>query len=283
MRLTVLLACVCCSFVSTACPAGDMPSVEVIRDLSYVEDNQADPIKHKLDLYLPSGRKAYPLLVFVHGGGWTHGDKNYWFDLYGKVGKAFAQQGIGVAVINYRLAPNIKHPDQSKDVAKAIAWSHKNIEKFGGNARELYLAGHSAGGHLVSLVSTDAHYLKEAGLEPGVIKGVIPISAVYDVQPDILLFDMVFGKNAQIRTQASPIMHVKPGLPPFLMLHGDHELPQCDGPCAQQFQHKLEESHVTCKLLPIANRDHMSIIAKLSEPNDPGQLAIVNFIRTSKP
>lgn len=263
--------------------AGDVPSVELIRDVAYVDGSQADPIKHKLDLYLPAGRKDYPVLIFVHGGGWTHGDKKYWFDLYGKFGNAFALQGIGVAVINYRLSPTVKHPDQAKDVAKAIAWAHKNMTKFGGKSSELYLAGHSAGGHLVSLVASDARYLHDEGIEQNVIKGVIPISAVYDVQPNILLFDMVFGKDATVRTQASPITHVKAGLPPFLLLHGDHELPQCDGPCAQQFHRTLEANHVACKLLPLANRDHMSIIAKISEANDPGQLAMLNFIRTSKP
>ena len=262
---------------------GETPAIEVIRDLAYLEGNDTDPKKHKLDLYLPPGRKDFPLLVFVHGGGWSHGDKNFWFDLYGKIGRSFAGQGIGVAVINYRLAPKTKHPDQAHDVAHAIGWLHKNIAKYGGVAEKLYLAGHSAGGHLVSLVASDEHYLTAAGLTRSVIKGVISISGVYDVQPDILLFDMVFGKNAEQRAKASPITHVRPGLPPFLIVHGDHELPQCDGPCAELFHQKLKEHQVVCKLLPIAHRDHMSIVARISEANDPGQQAILHFIRTSKP
>ena len=101
--------------------------------------------------------------------------------------------------------------------------------------------------------------------------------------PKELLFSIVFGKDEKERTQASPIAHVKSGLPPFLIMHGDHELPHCDAPCAERFYHKLEENHVTCKLMPIAKRDHMSIIARIIEPKDPGHEAMLAFIRTSKP
>lgn len=282
----VLFLCFIGSFPSTACEgsvANDPKNVDVIRDLPYVESADADPIKHKLDLYLPPGRKDFPVLVFVHGGGWTHGDKKFWFDIYGKFGTAFARKGIGVAVINYRLIPSTTHEHQIRDVARAINWVSKNVSKYGGNTGQLFLAGHSAGGHLVSLISSNTTYLRELGLDSSLIKGVISISGVFDVRPNILLFDLVFGKNSQDREKASPITHVKPGLPPFLILHGDHELPQCDGPCARQFFQKLEECHVHCKLQPINHRDHMSIIARIAENNDPAQQAVLEFIQSNKP
>lgn len=288
--LTCILSILCFSSATWPALGGEPPKkpdrsteIEVIKDVAYYEGPDADKLKHKLDLFLPPGRRDYPLLMFVHGGGWSHGDKNFWFDLYGRLGKAFAQDGIGVAVINYRLAPGAKHPDQAKDVAQAIAWAHRNIAKFGGKADQVFLAGHSAGGHLVSLVTSDKQYLKEVGLDGSALRGVIPISGVYDVSPKELLFTMVFGKDEKQRAQASPISHVKSGLPPFLIMHGDHELPHCDGPCAEKFLHKLQENHVTCRLCPITKRDHMSIIARIIEENDPGHQAILAFIRTSKP
>lgn len=281
-----------CLFVSLACfipnslRAGEPATakeVELIKNLPYFDGPTADPIKHKLDLYLPPGRRDYPTLLFVHGGAWSHGDKNFWFDLYGRLGKAFAQQGIGVAVINYRLAPGNKHPEQARDVAKAIAWVHKNIARYGGKPGELFIAGHSAGGHLVALVSSDEQYLKDVGMDPSAIRGVIPISGVYDVRPREMLFNMVFGTSPEERTKASPITHVKAGLPPFLLLHGDHELPHCDAPCACKFFDKLKEYHNTCRILPISQRDHMSIIARIIDPTDPGHEAILAFIRTARP
>lgn len=287
--MAMLLLISCFWIASPTTSAYEKPSsntshdVEIIRDLPYIDTPEADPIKHKLDLYLPPGRKDFPVLVFVHGGGWTHGDKKFWFDIYGKFGLAFAKKGIGVAVINYRLIPKTTHEQQVRDVAKAISWVSRNIGKYGGNSGQLFLAGHSAGGHLVSLIGCNSEWLREAGLETNLIKGIISISGVFDVRPDLLLFNVVFGKSTQDREKASPISHVKPGLPPFLILHGDYELPQCDGTCARQFFHKLEECHVNCKLHSISQRDHMSIIARISENNDPAQQTVLEFIQSHKP
>lgn len=255
-------------------------NIEIVRDITYVEGFQADPIKHKLDLYLPANRNDFPVMLFIHGGGWSHGDKKFWFDLYGKLGKAFAEHGIGVAVANYRLAPKAKHPHQAQDVAHAVAWIHQNIGKFGGRADQLFLSGHSAGGHLVSLVASDPQYLREYGLDHSVIRGVISLSGVYDVRPDNLLFDKIFGKDQQTKSQASPITHVKPGLPPFLLLHGDSELPYCGTQWAGKFCEKLSEMKTDAKVLPIKQRDHMTIIAKVSQVGDPAQNAMIEFIRT---
>ena len=261
----------------------EAPRVELVRDITYYESPSADARKHKLDLYLPASRRDFPVVVFVHGGGWSQGDKNYWFDLYGKIGRSFAGEGIGVAVINYRLSPKVMNPEQASDVAQAIGWVSKNISKYGGKPEQLFLAGHSAGGHLVSLVSSDPTYLEKVGLKPGNVNGVISISGVYDVQDDNPLFERVFGKTIDKRHLCSPINHVKEGLPPFLILHGDHELPFCDGPCAEKFYGKLKDCRNNCRLMPIPERNHMSIIARIAETNDPGQQAILQFIRTSKP
>jgi acetyl esterase/lipase len=256
-------------------------NIEIIRDRPYVEGPWADPAKHKLDLYLPAGRRDFPILVFVHGGGWSHGDKKFWFDLYGKLGKTLAGQGIAVAVINYRLAPRHLHPDQARDVARAVAWVHSRIARFGGNPGRLFLAGHSAGGHLISLIACDPQYLAEVGLGFSAIAGVIPVSGVFDVRPENLLFNRVFGTDSREKAQASPLTHVKAGLPPFLILHGDQELPYCGDEWARRFHDRLLQAGVSARRCPIADRDHLTIIAKISEPDDPALQAIVEFIRSS--
>jgi acetyl esterase/lipase len=259
------------------------PNIETVRDLPYWESPRADPIKHKLDLYLPVGRRDYPVVLFVHGGGWSHGDKKFWFDLYGRLGRGLAEKGIGVAVTNYRLAPQTKGLDQARDVARAFAWLHRNIRKFGGRADALFVAGHSAGGHLVSLIASDEQYLREVGLDSRAIRGVISISGVYDVRPELFLFERVFGPHSEVRRQASPIAHVKYGLPAFLLLHGDAELPHCDGPCVERFYESLQDAQVDVRINPIAKRDHLSIITRLSEVNDPAQQAILDFIHQHRP
>src|SRR5438105_9908071 len=93
-----------------------------------------------MDLYIPEVIGDHPILIFVHGGGWTGGDKNGVPNAYG-----FADKGLIVAAINYRLAPRFVHPAQVQDLARAIAWLHKNAVRYGGNPKELFIAAHSTG------------------------------------------------------------------------------------------------------------------------------------------
>src|SRR5262245_7527097 len=68
--------------------------VEAVKDVACYDGPAADPVKHKLDLYLPRGKKDFPVLFFVHGGGWRHGDKNY-LGVYVALGKFYASRGVG--------------------------------------------------------------------------------------------------------------------------------------------------------------------------------------------
>src|SRR5262245_12309842 len=116
--------------------------VESVKNLAYRSDKDADPIKHKLDLYVPKGVKGFPILFFVHGGAWKSGNK----EIYTRLGEGFAGDGIGTVVINYRLSPKVQHPAHIEDVASAHAWVCANIEKYGGRKERLLACGHSAGG-----------------------------------------------------------------------------------------------------------------------------------------
>ncbi len=116
-------------------------------DLAYREDEGSDPVKHRLDLFLPEG-EGWPVLVFVHGGGWTAGDKSLragGADVYSNIGRFYAAQGFGTAVINYRLQPAVTWREQVDDVARAGAWVHANIAEPGGDPAAIFLIGPSAG------------------------------------------------------------------------------------------------------------------------------------------
>ena len=96
--------------------------VETVKNVAYDPAPTADRVRHKLDLYLPKGAKDFPVMVFVHGGAWRSGNK----DLYAPLGETFAKQGIGTAVVNYRLSDRkgtVKHPDHIRDVARAFAFT----------------------------------------------------------------------------------------------------------------------------------------------------------------
>jgi acetyl esterase/lipase len=246
--------------------------VEVVKDIAYYEGKDADPVRHKLDLYLPKGQKNFPVMMFVHGGTWKSGNKN----LYEPLGKLYAKNGVGVVIINYRLSPKVKHPAHIEDVARAFAWTHKNIAKYGGDPDNLFVCGHSAGGHLVSLLSTNETYLKAEKLALANIKGTIPLSGVFIVVPNALFKD-IFTDDKDTVKSASPIEHVGGKHPPCLMLYADNELPTLNL-MAEQMCKKLKECQCEASTLKIAGRTHISIITSMTKEADPANQAILEFL-----
>jgi acetyl esterase/lipase len=241
-------------------------AVEKHLNLAYNLAKDADPVRHKLDLYVPKGAKDFPVMMFVHGGAWTSGNK----DLYAALGNTFAQQGIGTAIINYRLSnrngTGVKHPEHVKDVARAFAWVKANAAKYGGNRDKLYISGHSAGGHLVSLLATDEQYLKAEGCSVADIKGVMTVSGVYTISTLLNRFQSIFGEDEAACKAASPITHVKEKEPPFLIAYGTKDFPFLDQ-MAEQFGKKLSDCKCAAKVLKL-DRDHYSIIIRLAASAD---------------
>jgi acetyl esterase/lipase len=291
--------------------------VQRLTDIPYSTEPADERWRHQLDLYLPTGVKDFPVVVFIHGGAWMIGDNRCW-GLYSSVGEFFASHGVGAVLPNYRVSPGAKHPEHIRDVARAFAWTRAHIAGYGGRADRLFLAGHSAGGHLAALLATDERYLKTVGLSAADIRGVIAVSGVYhipDGKVDVQLggtdalsfrFDQVapfrsdtgagpmaltaggiplhvnvygpvFGNNPETRADASPIKHVRRGLPPFLLFRAERDLPTLAG-MAEEFHQSLRAHGCDAQFLPVAGRNHNSIMFMAAEPGDPVGRAILDFI-----
>lgn len=249
--------------------------VEVRRDIPYWKGDEKHPTKNKLDLYLPANTRGFPVLFFVHGGAWMHGDKNF-LGVYSSLGKAFASKGVGVVVTNYRLSPAVRHPEHSLDVARALAWTQNNIASMGGNPDAITLCGHSAGGHLVSLIACSGEIQKQCGVDPGKIRAVAPISGVYEIPPGFL--PMVFG--ASPRDAASPTRLAKPGLPPFLVIFGENDLKYCGKEPSQTFCRSLSEKGNKAMDLELQGADHMFALLQSFQLEKPAMKAILHLART---
>jgi acetyl esterase/lipase len=234
--------------------------VEVRKDLAYIDDGQP---KHKLDLYLPKGAKNFRVLLFVHGGAWHSGDRSH----YGAIGDRFARAGIGVAIPSYRLMPQNPHPAQIEDAAAAFSWVQRNIGQFGGDPSRIYVAGHSAGGHLVSLLALDPRWLKKYDLTPAAIRGVVTLSGVYDVDA-----------MAQFKDRhASPMEFIHPHMPPFLISYCQWDyfgLPKQ----ARDFATAVKKDFGDAKLIYVPAESHISEVIALLKDDDPLARIIVDFI-----
>jgi acetyl esterase/lipase len=243
--------------------------VETKKAIPYVAGKDADPVRHSLDLYLPKGKKDFPVLFFIHGGGWTKGSKKS----FAKHGTVFAGRGIGAVAINYRLSPQVQHPAQIQDVARAFAWTCRNIGKYGGRTDRIFVSGHSAGGHLAALLATDDRYLKAEELALDNIRGAIPISGVYRLSPKLA---RIFGDEEACRL-ASPLNHVEGRRPPFLFLYADKDLPSCDKQ-SKEMTDLLRKGKNEASYLLVKDRNHGSIMGKITEDGDPAGQALLAFI-----
>jgi acetyl esterase/lipase len=251
---------------------GGRHEVRVVRDVAYHDGTDADPKKHRLDLYLPKGVDGFPVVLFIHGGGWSSGDRR----LYGSFGTTFARNGVGAVVISYRLSPGVQHPAHVEDVARAFAWTRKNIARYGGRPDAVFVTGQSAGGHLAALLATNDRYLNAHGLSPRDMKGVMPMSGVYVFRPGRL--ERVLGKDADAADSASPLKHVTGKEPPFLIVYADRDFPGC-ALMSRNLQKALTSKKVEADLLEIKDRTHITIIVRLMfDESDPATRALLDFV-----
>ena len=167
--------------------------------------------RQRLDYYRPlEPRRDGKTLVFFYGGAWRRGSKeDYMF-----LGQALASRGIGVVVADYRLFPGVRFPAFIEDGALATRWA---ANRFG--ADQLFLMGHSAGGHIALMLAANTGYLPAAGVERMKLRGVVGISGPYDFLPFTSRWlQDVFGEADPPATQ--PINFAKAPLPPALLING---------------------------------------------------------------
>ena len=208
-------------------------AVHVERNIAYNDHGR----RGLLDVYMPAGRtlEKAPVLLQVHGGGWTIGNK----DQQGiPLMQRMAAKGWVCVAINYRLAPRDPFPAHIIDVKQAIAWIRQHIEAYGGDPSYIAITGGSAGGHLCSLAAVTPN---DPAWQPGFedadtsVACCVPHYGVYDfagatgLKSAILLRDkflatsvlkQTWSENPEAFEAASPLLRVTPEAPDMFVLHG---------------------------------------------------------------
>jgi arylformamidase len=264
----------------------DLPGSQVISNIPYSADASNNPRKHTLNLFLPPEGTNWPVLIFVHGGGWDAGDKDLVYggaDVYGNIGRFFASRGIATSVINYRLQPEVNWREQVSDVATALAWIHRHVSGYGGNPEAVFLMGHSAGAQLISHVA----------LNPtNKVCGVIAVSGAgfdlmdaetYALGQNFAFYEQHFrpGSTSQNwQREASPVTYAHPGAPPFLILYAQGE----DNSMKRQsrrLSEVLSSQAIQNHLLQVPGQSHARMVLTLSRPDKTSAPAILNFLKTN--
>jgi acetyl esterase/lipase len=253
--------------------------VSVAKDLSYLAGGLPASSKGRLDLYLPRGNASFPVIISIHGGALVEGDKNR----QEFVGRRFAAAGIGTAVINYRLSPEVSHPAHVQDVAAAFAWVKRFVGEFGGRADDIFVIGHSAGAYLAALLAADGRYLAAPGLGPSGIRGVVPVSGFFwvdRVAPDRP--KSVWGVDHRVWLEASPSRHLGRDLPPSLFLYADGDELVRRRQSIDMAQAARSAGSERVELVEVSERDHASLWDRLEAPGDEVAERIIAFVRANQ-
>lgn len=202
-----------------AAPAAQTAQTAQTAERSY----GADPAQ-RLD-FTPAAAPNAPLVLFIHGGGWSRGDKS----MAGHMAAHFHALGYAFAAINYRLVPQGNVEQQAADVAAALASLIGDANRLGIDPARIMLIGHSAGAHLAALVGTDPRYLAARHIAISAIGGVALLDgAGYDVPRQMAqagpflrrLYVNAFGTDPAAQRRVSPTLQAgPPNAGAFLILH----------------------------------------------------------------
>lgn len=255
--------------------------------------------KRQLDLYQPAPAHASdagppPVVVFVHGGYWSPLDRRWLQPLtgaYGNVGVAFARHGIFAAVIGYRQYPAVQRGDDSlDDIATAIRFVRDACPSWGCDAQRLFVIGHSAGGHLASLLALDARILRRNGVDPDTLAGFASIDGIFDLPASLAAFKpaqaeimrALFGPDDVALAGHSTISYARPRHPPLLFVDstGDEQV------CLAGF-HRLKERMAAlgspARFVELAGLGHNEAVLRIGTDDDPVMPVLLAFVRTPAP
>ncbi|MGJ8667649.1 MAG: alpha/beta hydrolase [Patiriisocius sp.] len=221
MKLSYLLSLFIASFFIFSCS-----SVQRVKNLDYLPTTLlTEESNPKLNIFTPKEKPetAMPVIIFAHGGNWNRGDK----DTYGFYGKDLAKRNIILVVPEYTLSPEVTYDHQAKQIAACIEWTKDNIAKYGGDPNQIYMNGHSAGGHLAALSVMNPKY----GVDQSSISGIILIDAagldMYWLNTEVppkkggfYDYQSTFTNDPETWKDASPIYFISEENPPFLIFQG---------------------------------------------------------------
>lgn len=223
-----------------------------------------DDASERLDLFhpAPGAARPAPVLVYVHGGYWRalhKGDQSF-------VAEPFCQAGALVVVPDHALCPAVTVEHIVRQLLQALVWVHDHAARHGGDPRRVVVAGHSAGGHLATLMLACDWPRWQARLPPQLVSAALSLSGVFDLEPlrhaPFLAPDLRLDRAAAWRL--SPCHMQAPPQGRLVALVGADE--------SEEFrrQNRLIRRAWGARTVPVCaevpGRHHMNILADLVDP-----------------
>ncbi|MGM0409405.1 MAG: alpha/beta hydrolase [Bacillota bacterium] len=231
-----------------------LPNIKVEKNIKFGDEDRL-----KLDIYYSEEKieEKKKVIFFVHGGSWKSNNK----DQFQFIGKNLARRGYIAVLPNYRLVPENRYPTQIKDIAKALKWTEDNINKYGGDNKNIILSGHSAGGHLAALIGYSDKWQNEYNINKENISSLVLLAGVYKFSEKYengaeAVKDFVPKKHWE---DAQPVEHLDPSDPPTFVLQGlkDETVSPLQ---AEYLTKKLKENKIKYKSILKEKLNHLSLL-----------------------
>lgn len=248
----------------------------VERDLAYGPQD-----RHRCDVYVPPAPAGAPVLFLVHGGGWRRGRKDHWNVVRNKVAH-WVGRGYVLVSTNYRLVPDTDPLGQAHDIARALAWVQANLARWDADPARVALMGHSAGAHLITLLTAAPDLAAARGALPwratvALDSGALDVEAIMRRQ-HYPLYDEAFGSDPGLWREVSPTLRLAgPPVAPTLIVCStlrDDALPQ-----ARAYAARAAGFGGRVEVLPLA-LSHVDINRRLGLPV-PYTAVVEDFLRST--
>jgi len=280
MRIPSILFILLFSFLLIGCATHKIKNISYLPTLSSVSETEITPT---LSVFTPKKVPAekMPVLIFVHGGNWNSGSK----ELYGFFGRNFAKKGVVTVIPGYTLSPNATYDEMTQQIAAAIVWTKENIEEYHGDSEQIFLTGHSAGGHLIALATMNPKYAIEASSISGMIfndAAGLDMKHYLEENPPTQENNYIttWTTNPEIWKDASPIYFISEKTPPIMVYLGSKTYNSIKVG-NQRFLEKLKPFQPT--ITPIVlDKKHVPMMVQYFWPWSHRYDEIIDFITQQK-
>jgi arylformamidase len=247
-------------------------SAEVLKTRAPVELAYGPHPRHKIDLFRSTTAKPdAPTMIAIHGGLWFLFDR--WMMHF--LVPAFTAAGVHVACPSYRLAPDVGLDEIVEDARAAVVHLHRAASELGLNRDRLSVLGHSAAGQLAAIVASTDWSAYDRSLPPTLVKKWTGVSGFYDIEPfEQTTFQPLVGFSHAAYQRWNPPRHIRPGLPPALLVTGGDES-QLLHEMMAGYAALLKEAAIPTDIMDVPNECHFSVLAKVGDSASPVHQAVL--------
>ncbi len=257
------------------------------KNLTYLEADSTKSLPEKqLNVFAPKGAKDLPVLIFIHGGSWKSGNK----EIYDFLGSRMARKSVVTVIIDYPLAPANQIQSMELAAIQAVIWTKNHIANYGGDSDQIFISGHSAGGHLAALMATkEVDFLLSEMENP--LKGAILIDpAGLDMHwflqetkgtDEGNKYLGAFTEDPEVWKAASPIYFLEGKNMPILIMEGENTYPGIRL-TVDRFRKEADKKGVALDYEYYKKKKHIPMITQFFWTYNRGYKEVLDFMEENK-